>query len=120
MSDANRSNLSARRMPVWLVVAISGIAGLFYAFAVWSAIANLVQAIAFYANGGYEINALGWFVWIFAALFPLIVWAIAFALGYRRQAHEFLLLMVTGLAVVGVFWLNVVAYTGLNTTSFVG
>jgi hypothetical protein len=47
------------------------------------------------------------------------VWAAAFTLGYRRRAHELLLIMVTGLALVAVFWLNVVAYTGLYTTSFV-
>lgn len=120
MSGSVRATATRRQMPLWLLVAISALAGLFYAFAVWNSVANLTQAITFYGDAGLSINALGWFVWIFAAVFPIVVWAAAFTLGYRRRVHELLLIMVTGLALVAVFWLNVVAYTGLYTTSFVG
>lgn len=116
MTDVDHVSKQTRRMPLWLLVAISALAGLFYAFAAWSAVANLIQALALFGS----LNALGWFVWIFAALFPLIVWAAAFALGYRRRPHELALIMLTGLCLVSVFWLNVVAYTGLQTTSFLG
>jgi hypothetical protein len=108
------------RAPTWLVAAISGLVGLFYAYAVWNAIGNLVETIGFYGDAGMSLNALGWFVWIFAAVFPLLVWGAAFALGYRRPAHQLFLVMITGLGLVAVFWLNVVAYTTLNTTSLVG
>ncbi|MCC2032424.1 bacitracin resistance protein [Microbacterium allomyrinae] len=110
----------SRRSPLWLVVTIAGLTGLFYAYAVWNAIGNLVETLDFYGDAGMSLNALGWFVWIFAALFPLLVWGAAFALAHRRAAHELFLVMVTGLALVAVFWLNVVAYTTLNTTSLVG
>ena len=108
------------KTPTWLVATISGLAGLFYAYAVWNAVGNLIQTIGFYGEAGMSLNALGWAVWLFAALFPLLVWGGAFALAYRRAAHELLLVMVTGLALVAVFWLNVVAFTTLNTTSLVG
>jgi hypothetical protein len=108
------------KTPTWLVATISGLVGLFYAYAVWNAIGNLVQTIGFYGEAGLSLNALGWAVWLLAALFPVLAWAAAFALAYRRAAHELLLVMVTGLALVAVFWLNVVAYTTLNTTSLVG
>ncbi|WP_228479516.1 bacitracin resistance protein [Microbacterium atlanticum] len=106
--------------PTWLVAVICGIAGLFYAYAVWNAIGNLVATLQVFGDAGLTLNGLGWFIWIFAAVFPLLVWGAAFAIGYRRAAHELLLVMITGLALVAVFWLNVVAYTTLNSASFLG
>ncbi len=109
-APASRSN------PTWLVVTIAGAFGLFYAYAVWNALGNLIQATQLPTG----LNGLGWFIWIFAALFPIIAFAVAFAIGYRRPAHHFLLVMLTGLALTAVFWLNVVAYTTLNTASLLG
>jgi hypothetical protein len=106
------------KTPTWLVATIAGVVGLFYAYAVWNAIGNLVATLQVFAGAGLTLNALGWFIWIFAAVFPLIVWGAAFAIGYRRAPHELLLVMLTGLALVAVFWLNVVAYTTLNSASF--
>jgi hypothetical protein len=102
-----------RRNPTWLVATIAGAFGLFYAYAVWNALGNLIQA----AQLPTGMNGLGWFIWIFATVFPILVFGFAFALGYRRAAHHFILVMITGLALVAVFWLNVVAYTTLNTAS---
>ncbi|MDE0545624.1 bacitracin resistance protein [Microbacterium sp. C7(2022)] len=116
-SDATPSRHGA---PTWLVTAISGAFGLFFAYAMWNAISNLVQTAQVAGDLGLSLNALGWFLWIFAAAFPLLVWAAAFALGRRRPATVLALVMVTGLALVAVFWLNVVAYSTLNTTQLVG
>ena len=66
------------------------------------------------------MNGLGWFIWIFAAVFPILAFGAAFALGFRRPAHQFLLVMFTGPGLVAVFWLNVVAYTTMNTASLLG
>jgi hypothetical protein len=118
--NADAAAPRARRAPLWLVVTISALAGLFYAYAVWNAIGNLVETIGFYGDAGMSLNALGWFVWIFAAVFPIVVWGGAFVLGHRRPAHELLLVMVTGLALVSVFWLNVIAYTVGYSASLVG
>ena len=117
--DAAASAPAKGKTPTWLVATISGLVGLFYAYAVWNAIGNIIETIGFYGEAGMSLTALGWAVWLFAALFPLLVWGAAFALAYRRAAHELLLVMVTGLALVAVFWLTVVAYTTLNTTSLV-
>lgn len=115
MTDETVDAPVPRRSPVWLVATISAAAGLFYAYAVWNALGNLIQA-----QSQIGLSGLGWFLWIFATLFPVLVWAAAFALGYRRAPHELLLVMVTGLALVAVFWLDVVAYATLNTASLVG
>ncbi|WP_426319969.1 bacitracin resistance protein [Microbacterium sp. E-13] len=120
VTDAAPPAAKKGRTPTWLVATISGIAGLFYAYAVWNAIGNLVATLDVFGGAGLTLNALGWFIWIFAAVFPLVVWGASFAIGYRRAPHELLLVMLTGLALVAVFWLNVVAYTTLNSASFLG
>ena len=63
------------------------------------------------------MNGLGWSIWIFAVLFPILVFAVALAFGYRRPAHHLFLLLLTGLALVAVVWLDIVAYTTLYTAS---
>jgi hypothetical protein len=119
-TDAVASGAKRAKTPTWLVAAISGVVGLFYAYAVWNAIGNLVATLGVFGDAGLTLNALGWFIWIFAAAFPILVWGAAFAIGHRRAPHELLLVMLTGLALVAVFWLNVVAYTTLNSASFLG
>jgi len=108
-TDASAS--TARKNPTWLVATIAGVFGLFYAYAVWNALGNLIQAAPL------GMNALGWFLWIFATLLPILVFAVALALGLRRPAGTFALIMLTGLALTAVFWLDVVAYTTTNTSS---
>ena len=89
----------------------AGAFGLFYAYAVWNALGNLIAA------SPLGLNALGWFLWIFTTVFPILAFAVAFTLGFRRPPLHFALIMLTGLAVTAVFWLNVVAYTATNTAS---
>lgn len=88
-----------------------GIAGLFYAYGVWNAVAYLVTV------AGFGLNAYGWFVLIFSVLFPILVFSAAYALGRRRGAGELSVVMIAGLALVAVFWLNVVALSTLNLAS---
>lgn len=99
------------RTPTWALATVGGLFGLFYAYAVWQAVGNTVAAAQIGLNG------LGWLIWIFAILFPAIVFAAAFALSYRRGILTYALVLLTGLGLVAVFWLNVVAYTSLNTSS---
>ncbi len=90
---------------------IVGFAGLFYAYAVWNAVAYLMTV----APAG--INAYGWFVLIFSVLFPILVFVIAYAMGRRRSIGELAIGLVAGLGLVAVFWMNVAALS-LLTTSF--
>ena len=102
-------------MPTWLIVTIAGAFGLLYAYAVWNAVGNLVQTLQF-----TPLNAVGWLLWLFAIAVPVIVFALAFAFGYRRRAWEFSLIMLMGLTVVAVFWLDLLAYLLGNTASLLG
>ncbi|MHC2999065.1 bacitracin resistance protein [Microbacterium sp. HJ5] len=108
--------MNQRRTPTWVVVTISVVFGLFYAYALWNALAFLVAQ----AGGPLGLNGYGWFVLLLAVVFPLVAFAVAFALGWRRTAWQFALLLFAGLCVVAVFWLNVVAYAAVYGASLLG
>lgn len=107
MSDVARTRL----LPTWLVVTIAGIFGLFYAYVVWSSVALLIQQV----NGPLGLNGLGWFVYILPIVFPLVAFGIAFAIGARRRAGEFAIVLLAGLTLSAAFWLAIVGY---GTTSY--
>ncbi|MFT4213412.1 MAG: bacitracin resistance protein [Microbacterium sp.] len=106
----------APRTPSWLVVTMSAFFGLFYAYAMWNAIAFLVAQ----ASGTLTLNGYGWFVLLLAVVFPLIAFGVAFAIGRRRVWWQLALVLLTGLAVVAVFWLDVVAYSAVAGASMLG
>jgi hypothetical protein len=95
------------KLPVWVVATIAGVFGLLYAYVVW----NAATLLAYQASGVLGINGLGWSVLALAVLFPIIVYAIAFAIGWRRRALPFAAILLTGLALVAVFWVNILAYS---------
>lgn len=103
-------------LPVPAVVAIAGVFGLFYAYVVWNAVVLLV----YQAGGMLGLNALGWVLLLSAILFPIAVFAGAFALGWRRRAGAFAAILLTGLALVAVFWLNILAYAYAYGGSLLG
>ena len=112
ISDAVAS--TPRKNPTWLVATIAGGFGLFYAYAVWNALYNLIAAAPL------GLNALGWFLWVFTTVFPIVAFGLAFAVGFRRPPLLFALVLLTGLALTAVFWLDVVSYATTNRDSLLG
>jgi hypothetical protein len=117
-TDAEPTAPRERRaaLPVWAIATIAGVFALFYAYAFWNALSFLIEQV----SGGLGINGYGWFVLIMAVAFPVIAFAIAFAVGWRRGALPFTLVLLTGLCVACVFWLNVLAYTQVAGASLLG
>ena len=76
-ADGAVSTRKPRIMPTWAIVTISVIFGLFFAYFVWNAIDFLITQ----ATGTLSLNGYGWFVLLFAVVFPLIAFGIAFAIG---------------------------------------
>lgn len=106
-----------RALPTWVIVALSGLAGLFYAYFVWNAVDFLVRA----AGGAEPLNGYGWFVLVLAAVFPAFAFGVAFSIGWRRLWWQFALVLLTGLAVAAVFWLNILGYaTGPSGVALLG
>ena len=103
-------------LPTWVIFTIAAALGLFYAYVVWNAVTLLV----YQASGVLGLNGLGWFVLLLAVVFPIAVYAAAFAIGWSRRALDFLLVMVAGLALVAVFWLNILAYAYAYGGSLLG
>lgn len=112
------TSTQARRaaLPTWLIATISGAFGLIYALLIW----NAVTLLAYQAGGVFGLNGLGWFVLLFATVFPVIAFAVAFAIGWRRRAGELALVLLAGLAIAVVFWLNVLAYAYAYGASLLG
>lgn len=89
--------------PRWLAAAVAGAFGLFYAYAVWAGVGLVIAPSP-------DRTAVGWAVVIFAAAFPIIVFAAACAVGVRRRLGAFALILAAGLSLVAVFLLNVLSY----------
>ena len=103
-----------RTAPTWAIATIAGVFGLLYAYAVWSAVNYLVEWQQAASAAGASLNAMGWIVWILAIALPIALFGIALALGRRRGLVRLALFQLTGLSLVAVFWLNVVAYTTVS------
>lgn len=115
MTGATQSRRTSA-LPTWAVATIAGFFGLLYAYVVW----NAVTLLSYQASGALGINGLGWVVLVLAAVFPIGVFAVAFALGWRRTALRFMAILLTGLALVAVFWVNVLAYAYAYGGSLLG
>lgn len=89
----------------------TGILGLAYAFVVWNATFYLIEM----AQAG--LSGYGWVVLLLPAILPMIVFAVALALSRRRSFGVFLLVMLAGLGLSAVFWLDTLSYALRNGAS---
>ncbi|WP_226533370.1 hypothetical protein [Microbacterium paraoxydans] len=103
MSASQTTEPVSAPSPRWAVGLVIGLAGLFYAYAVWNAVAHLITM----AQTG--LTAGGWATLLFGVAFPAIVFAFAYLIGRRRRVGELLLVFLAGLGVVAVFWMSLIA-----------
>lgn len=102
------------RRPRWLFYLVLGVTGLFYAYAIWNAIAYLIPLAPL------GPSAMTWVALILAAVLPALVYAIAIAITRRRNIGVLAIVLLAGLGVVAVFWLDVVGYSIKALTPGVG
>ncbi len=103
MTSPSHTGSSVARSPRWLVGLVIGLAGLFYAYAVWNAVAHLITMAQTGLTGG------GWATLLFGVVFPAIVFAFAYTIGRRRSVGELALVFLAGLGIVAVFWMSLIA-----------
>lgn len=94
------------------MVSVLILAGVLYSYALWNAVAFLVT----HAADG--LSPYGWFVLVFAVVFPLLVFGAVYAIGHARRIRELAMLALAGLGVVAVFWLNVLAHFVVSESLF--
>ncbi|HWV49230.1 MAG TPA: hypothetical protein VN035_07220 [Microbacterium sp.] len=114
MTENTSASASVRPTPGWLSALVVGLSGLFYAYAIWNAIAHIVAM-----SQPAGLTGTGWITLVFGAIFPAIMFALAWVIGRRRNVGELALVMLTGLSVVAVFWLSLVGYSILNMDALV-
>ncbi|MFT4157546.1 MAG: hypothetical protein QM630_06410 [Microbacterium sp.] len=93
---------------------VTGLAGLFYAYALWNAVAHVIAMAT--PNG---LTGVGWATLGFGVVFPTVVFVFAYAIGRSRRLGEYALVLLAGLALVAVFWLSLVGYSILNMSDLV-
>lgn len=113
MSDV----VKKKSAPAWLVGVIAGFFGLFYAYAVWTGVQYLVTTLQELSVNsqltGVDLSLapLAWAALIMAIAVPVAAFAIAMVMGRGKAIWKLALLLLVGLAVTSVFWLDVQAFT---------
>ncbi|MDT3331120.1 hypothetical protein Q9S78_10590 [Microbacterium sp. KSW-18] len=110
------SSPTVRRSPSALRATVAGVFGLFYAYAVWTAVAFLVAQ----ATAVEGLTGAGWAFLLFPVVFPIIVFVAGVVLGRRRPLLHLAAILLVGLGLVGVFWLNVLTFAITNGNSLFG
>ena len=60
---------------------------------------------------GLAIGVTSWVALILAIILPVVIYVVAIALTRRRRLGTVALVLLAGLGLVAVFWLDVVGYT---------
>ncbi|MTE22927.1 hypothetical protein [Microbacterium sp. ZXX196] len=97
--------------PGWIVATISGIAGLFFAYAMWAGVSYLVVMAQTASAAGGSLTPFAWIAMVMTIALPVVLFIVAVLLGRRAGWWRLALYLVVGLGVVAVFWLNAQAYT---------
>ena len=92
----------------------TGMLGLAYAFLVWNATFYLIEM----ARAG--LSGYGWTVLLMPVIVPMIVFAVAVLLARGRALGVFILVMLAGLGLSAVFWLDTLSYALRNGASLLG
>ncbi|MCU1447037.1 bacitracin resistance protein [Cryobacterium sp.] len=105
-SDKTRT----RRTPAWLSATIAILFGLFYAYSAWSGLENLIGLSSIAQGLDTSLNGFGWGLLLTGVLAPIVVFAIAFWLGRRREAGPQALMLLAGLCLVSALSLDIFVF----------
>ena len=90
---------------------VAVVAAAFYAYPFWTALGNLINLPAYYSEQfGVSADRVPWALLIAGVAAPIVVFATAIALAWRRGAGALALLLTTGFAIVNVFSLSILAF----------
>ncbi|PWC08355.1 hypothetical protein [Mycetocola zhujimingii] len=101
-----------RALPRWLATTLAVVFGLFYAYDVWEAVGNVVGISTLASGLDTSISVLGWAVLSIGVAVPIVIFLIALRLGRGRDILAQVLVYLTGLGVVAVVSLGIIALFG--------
>lgn len=113
MSDV----VSKKSAPSWVLGVVAGLFGLFYAYAVWTGVQYLVTTLQELSTQSdltgvnLALTPLAWVALIMAIVVPIAAFALAVVISRGKAIWKVALLLLIGLAVTSVFWLDVQAFT---------
>jgi hypothetical protein len=92
-----------------LSLAIAALFGVFYAYDLWEAVSTFFELPTFYTAYGFDVAQLPWWVLILMLALPVVVFALAIVMGWRRTVAERALILLVGLALVAGLTLGLIA-----------
>lgn len=113
------TDAGAHRTPRWIIATIAGFFALLYAFAVWNGVGQLIAQVQYLGALESSLSVTGWIVWLLTIVLPIVIYAVVFSLGRRAGAGRLALLLFAGLAIVAVFWLDVLAYSAVSLATMI-
>lgn len=100
----------SRRTPGWLSATIAIVFGLFYAYAAWAGLGNLLGLNSAAQSLDTTLSGFGWGLLLTGVLLPVAVYGLAFWFGRRREAGPQVLLLLTGLCLVFAISLDIFVF----------
>ena len=117
--DARATDTTRRTVtPLWLAVTIAVLFGVLYAYDVWEAVRDLVGMSLMIGDLGVSFAGWGLALLIAALVMPILVYVLAFWLGYRRGPLAQVMLFLTGYALVQVLTADIGAFFELGGIDF--
>jgi uncharacterized membrane protein YdcZ (DUF606 family) len=113
MTDTMSAATNRRPVAAWAAVALAAFFGLLYAYDLWEAISNLASITQVYELFGLAPTDAPWWLLIVGALVPVVVFGLALWLSRGRGLLGRALVFTTGLMVVAVVSLDIVALEGV-------
>ncbi|MBP2437818.1 hypothetical protein [Microbacterium amylolyticum] len=95
-----------RQAPSWFVAAIAGLFGLFYAYAVWAGVANILAMSEWADVLGGALAPTALVALILAIALPIVLFTLVIVIGRRRPVWKLIVLFFVGLGLIGVYWIN--------------
>jgi hypothetical protein len=115
---STQTEAARTRTPLWLAVTIAVVFGVLYAYDVWEAVRDLVGMSLLVGDLGVAFAGVGLALLIAALIVPLLVFGLAFWLGYRRGPLEQAALFLVGWALVQALTLDFAALFELGGIDF--
>ncbi|WP_036320583.1 hypothetical protein [Microbacterium indicum] len=100
-----------RAAPIWLRGVVFIVFGVLYAYAIWAGITYLIVMASTASAYGGSLTPVAWIAMIMTMVVPVVSYAASAILGRGRALWALGLMLLTGLALTGVFWLDVQALT---------